>query len=125
MNDQYDFNSQNFLGKSFDFVFQSPIVVLIKSHSIVAMLQPPSFLLASPAHCLSLSLLLLLFFAPSCPSFRFPEPPLHVDLPFAFVHRVPLSLRQAKISPDEIMLLIQGQGFPEDGEPPNPSEVEQ
>ena len=34
-----------------------------------------------------------------CPSFRFPEPPLHVDLPFAFVHRVPLSLRQAKISP--------------------------
>ena len=34
-----------------------------------------------------------------CPSFRFPEPPFHVDLPFAFVHRVPLSLWQAKISP--------------------------
>merc|ERR1719234_2351108 len=71
---------------------QSPVVVLIKGHSIVTMLQPPALLLASSAHRISLSLLLLFLFAPSCPSFRFPQSPLHVNLPLSFLHCLPLTL---------------------------------
>merc|ERR1719234_1163268 len=73
-------------------VHQSPVVVLIKGHSIVTMLQPPALLFASSAHRISLSLLLLFLFAPSCPSFRFPQSPLHVNLPFSFLHCLPLTL---------------------------------
>merc|ERR1719234_65077 len=71
---------------------QSPVVVLIKGHSIVTMLQPPALLLASSAHCISLPLLLFFLFAPSCPSFRFPQSPLHVNLPFSLLHGLPLTL---------------------------------